>query len=776
MDRFRSWAFALALTAGSWLLLKEVHQHYPIQQWLFWRYFAYWVGSAAFWLLTTAAGDRVVRLVWKRRLPAREHFAVAFALGLLTTATLIFLAGLAHAFGRVFFFAFPLLLAAIGGRSYFKFLRRFAQRAFARSSGPRPWAELTLAAGVVGALLVYAPVMAPGNIAYDARWYHLPIAEHYAAQGGVSPFLEGWTLGAYPQLMTLLATWAMQLPVGQLFDRLMVIAHFEWVTFLATLAAVPVMVRRLVPGLSGYRSWLFVFLFPGLFLYDSNLNSSADHFVAAMAPALWLTLLRAWRHLELRACALLGLAMAAAANTKYTALALVGPACVAVAIRFVWLQLVRAGRPGWPSRLQVLVGAAVAAAVMLAGSAMHWLKNLVFYGDPIFPALNSALQLHPWGEDATVHYQKFMMVHGAWRPPATMEGVKETLKTAVTFAFVPHDWPALHGVVPVFGMLFSLSILALPFCKKSGRLWGIARAGELGVMLWFWTNHQDRYLQALVPYFAAFTAAVMALAYKSGWPGRVAAILLIAAQGIWGSDIPFFPTHAMLGDTPLRETAKFLGQGYLKNYDGRLSATEHEPVAAALPPGAKVFLQNQHAHLGLARASVSDWSPFQSGLSYRALGSSRAAFDKLRSFGVTHVLHFTRPLYALEHDSVGGDLVFWDVLDRYGKTRSNIGQFTLVELVQSPPTATPANSVVMYLGCNKRGTYRSGLYDIRDLGQMYDLPYSSPREVESTTELNEQLSRASFAVLADCRIADRGLLKEFHLVHKRADSTLYVRR
>lgn len=775
LSRIRPWGLAATTLLGLYLLLAEVHRHYPIQQWIFWRYSACWVAAGVFWLVVTAAGDRVVRSVRGRRLPAREHLAVAFAVGLLATVTLTFFAGLAHAFGSIFFVALPIALALIGGRSFFAFLARFARRAWSRSSGKRPWAELTLVVGVIAGVLVYAPIMAPGNIAYDARWYHIPIAEHYAAQGFIGAFPEGWTLGAYPQLATLISTWIMQLPVGKLFDRLMLIGHFEWVSFLATLAAVPVLVRRLSPGLSGYRSWLFVFLFPGLFLYDSNLNSSADHYVAVMAPAIWLTLLRAWRTLSPRACALLALALAAAANTKYTALSLVGPACVALGLRFVWLLIV-ASKPARPKRASVLSGAAVAAGVFLGATGIHWLKNLIFYGDPLFPALNARLTLHPWGPEATTHFQKFMMVQGTWHPPANLSGVKDTLKTAVNFAFVPHDWPTLHGTVPIFGMLFSLSILVLPFVKRSARLWGIALAGELGVMLWYWTNHQDRYLQALVPWFAACSAAVFALVYRSGWPGRVAAVALVAAQAIWGSDVAFIPTHAMLGDTPVRETARLLGQGYLKKYDARLQSSDFEPVAEALPKKAKVLLHNQHVHMGLSRASVRDWSPFQSGLSYRATGSPRGAYEKLRSFGVTHILYTSSPIYALEHDSVGGDLAFWGLVELHTKNSQRVGQYVIAELPAQAPPASELERSVMYLGCDRPNEYRSGLYQLSDMAQLYDLPFAPPREPEASDRLKEQLSRAGFAVLADCRGNGKSLLKGFRQIHKRTDSTLFARR
>ncbi len=764
---------------GLCVLLKQTHQHYPVQKWIFWRYLAYWLAAAAFWVLATGAGDRLVRWVRGRRLPAREHFATAFPLGLLASSTLIFLAGLVHAFGRGFFFGFPLLLAWLSGRSYFRFLARFARRAWARPAGPRPWAELSLALGVIAALLAYAPVMSPANIAYDARWYHMPIAEHYAAQGSITRFPEGWTLGAYPQLVTLLSTWAMQLPVGQLFDRVMLVLHFEWVTFLATLAAIPPLVRRLSPGASGYRSWLFVFLFPGLFLYDSNLNGSADHFLAATAPAIWLMLLRAGRRLEPRACALFGLAMAAAANTKYTALSMVGPGFLGLGMRLGWLLFNRSRASAHAAQLRTASlcwGGAVAALAFVVATSTHWLKNLIFYGDPLFPALNRLLTLRPWVSEAGVHYQKFMMVQGTWHPPATLQGVRDTLKTAATFAFVPNDWPSLHGSVPVFGMLFTLSLLALPFCKRSARLWGIALASELGILLWYWTNHQDRYLQALVPWFAAFTAAVFSLAYRSGLPSRIAACLLVGAQAIWGSDVPFIPTHLMIGDTPLRETARLLGQGYLKQYDARLAVSEFEPVAAALPKGAKVLLHNEHGHLGLAAASVSDWAPFQSGLSYAELGSPRGVFDKLRSFGVSHVLYATQANYGMEFGSLAAELVFWETVQLHTQNRRSIGRFTLVEVPASAPATSSHERGVMYLGCDAANGYRSGLYDLADLRRLYDQPFPAPRELESSSELAAQLARASFVVLADCRSVDSSRLGDFLQLSRRADATLFGRR
>jgi hypothetical protein len=231
----------------------------------------------------------------------------------------------------------------------------------------------------------------------------------------------------------------------------------------------------------------------------------------------------------------------------------------------------------------------------------------------------------------------------------------------------------------------------------------------------------------------------------------------------------------MVGDTPLRETARLLGQGYLKQYEARLAVSEFEPVAAALPKGAKVLLHNEHGHLGLAAASVSDWAPFQSGLSYAELRSPRAVFDKLKSFGVTHVLYATQQNYGMEFGSLAAELVFWETVELHTEKRRSIGRFTLAELPASAPPASSRERLVLYLGCDSTNGYRSGLYELADLRHLYDQPFATPREAESSNELAVLLARASFVVLADCRSVDSGLLHDFRQLYRRADSTLFGR-
>ena len=54
-----------------------------------------------------------------------------------------------------------------------------------------PIRAAVLAFGCLGTLLLWLTILTPQNASYDARWYHLPIAEHYVAQGRIAPFSEG---------------------------------------------------------------------------------------------------------------------------------------------------------------------------------------------------------------------------------------------------------------------------------------------------------------------------------------------------------------------------------------------------------------------------------------------------------------------------------------------------------------------------------------------------------------------------------------------------------
>src|SRR6185295_13053013 len=113
----------------------------------------------------------------------------------------------------------------------------------------------------------------------------------------------------------------------------------------------------------------------------SSLGGAADHVAAFWAVPLYLAFVRAWPALEPRRCALLAVMMAGAVSTKYQTISLLAFPVAAVGVRALWLL----GRSRSP---RALVGPGLAALLAVVLTAPHWLKNLVWYGDPLYPHLH----------------------------------------------------------------------------------------------------------------------------------------------------------------------------------------------------------------------------------------------------------------------------------------------------------------------------------------------------------------------------------------------------
>src|SRR5262249_39168384 len=146
---------------------------------------------------------------------------------------------------------------------------------------------------------------------------------------------------------------------------------------------------------------------------------------------------------------------------------------------------------------------AAALLTSLVFTAPHWLKNWRWYGNPVYPMAPRLFSNRPWSAEAARAYE--LIDGSAWAPQGTLGAkLRQTLLALYSFSFEPHDYPRNHGVVPVFGSIFTLCLIVLPFVRAKPRLWMLALAANSGVMFWWWTHHEDRYLQALVPWMAAF--------------------------------------------------------------------------------------------------------------------------------------------------------------------------------------------------------------------------------------------------------------------------------
>lgn len=662
--------------------------HYPLEHWLFFMFARYWLFAGLFMAASFVAGLRIARWVLPASLPLGERFTFATALGVLAFVLGIFVGGYAGLIGRVFFFAWPLLLLAFGARQAWVELaplvrdwRRVGWGGLAPRSLPQVLGALLLVTSLVA---VYLQVMTPLNVGGDSYWYHLPIAEHYVATGAIRPFAEGWYLGAYPHLASLLYTWAFMSP-GELFDHVALSSHLEWALFLATLAGVSVLTRRLLGGVRVPFAASAVFLFPGLFLYDSSLITGADHILAFWAPALGIALLRMNKDFSVREALVAGSLLGAAILTKYQASYYFVP----TALLLVYLII----------RRRALKPAVACALACLVVSSAHWLKNWIAYGDPFYPLLYKHLPAHPFHEgagDLMYWDAQFLLKGTLWQK------VQQTLIALPTFAFIPHNWDGMHGSRPVFGSLFTLLVPVLAFLRNMKRTWLVVVGVHLGIVVWFVTTHQDRYLQALLPWMAAATAAILFVAWQQGRAVRLVLTVLVALQVVWGADVYFIRTHSMLGDSPLKKLVDYMALGQEGRYaeHRKLHFGSLEKVGAVLPPHAKVLLHEKHDRLGLGAASIADTLCWQGAVDYSVLDTPDAAAALWKTMGATHVMWWD-DLGMPYHDYMAREAVFARTVDLWGGDVDSIDDKRLTKLTTEPRDrkSSAAPTRIAWLGC-----------------------------------------------------------------------------
>jgi hypothetical protein len=546
----------------------------------------------------------------------------------------------------------------------------------------------------------------PDNASYDARWYHLAIAEHYAAAGGIIRSVEGNVTVTIPQLTSVLASWAFCIPWGGLFDRYELAAHLEFVILLGTLPGVVALVRHLVPGVSARWAWLAMLAFPSLFVYDSSLHGGADHVAALFAIPAYLSLLRAWSALRWRACLLLAISVSGLLMSKYTAAAAAAGPVLVVTLRGVWLVISQLRLR--PRRFDALrnLGLTLGAGLLL--TTPHWLKNLIWHGDPLYPILHRYLKVRPWNDEGDFFFAVYQ--EQQFVPTGTLQHkLIGMLKALYDHSYALYNWSDFHGHYPVFGSLFTFSLVALPFLRGTGRTWALVALTHLGIVVWYWVSNAERYLQCLLPWMAAAVAGIGILAWRSGWPARLGVVGLAGLQLVWGSDMIFWPLHRMTGKSPVGLANDFFARGYGNGGESRTKPFEDfAALGRGLPPRSKVLVHHEHLHLGLGTMVVSDSTRMAYGINYGALGSPAAVHALFRSYGITHVVWEPRAIYGDE--SVAGDLVF----HTYAASWQNVGKSGSRHVAALPaeaPEPREATAFVFYCG----GSYTSGLYPLSAL-------------------------------------------------------------
>jgi len=756
---------ALALAAAAFFL-NFVNEFYPLKEWLFFRYARTWIFASIFAFSSLACGWKLLRSLQPRSMALAERLTLSFALGVLAFFGGVFFAGCFNLYGIVFFVGWPLLLAIYGGPSLVADLLPSTH-----GHGVGGWHELLprtvpqlVAASflALGVLAVYLQVIVPMNLGADSYSYHLPIAESYVAAGGIRRFNEGWYVGTYPQLASFLYTWAFQAP-GEFIDHVLLCTHIEFVLFVATLVSVAVFSAKLLHRERLPYAAAALFLFPKLFIYDSNLNCGADHVIAFFCIALAIALLRLYKHFDNREACFAGLMMGALILTKYQAVYVFVPTgllCLIFMLRFKRIQ------PGVTWGL-----------VTLACSAPHWLKNWLFYHDPMYPFLHAYLHSTPFHKGADRLLNDIFWTRQFSPAGTTAHKLEATLKALGTFSFVPNDW-GFHGKRPEFGSLFTLLLPILLLFRKTGRIWVTVVAVHIGIAIWYYINHQDRYLQLLVPCMAAVVAAILALAWEQGTVSKSALVVLVGAQVVWGADAYFIPGHVMLGDAPpISALIPYVQAGYRGNYERRFDlGASIQAFGKHLPPGAKLLQHEYDTHLGLGAQFVMDRVGWQGAIEYLQLTTPQQTAALMRRIGVTHVTWGNNRM-GMSPSEVARELVFSRFFYEYVPVSDPIYDWKLGPFADSPRSqvATESPTRIAWLTCNSSPA--NGIYTPQGLADSQ--PERVFSENFSEAELNDAFAAINAAAIrSGCKragIADTVVSRSFTKIQKAGEFDLWVR-
>jgi hypothetical protein len=245
----------------------------------------------------------------------------------------------------------------------------------------------------------------------------------------------------------------------------------------------------------------------------------------------------------------------------------------------------------------------------------------------------------------------------------------------------------------------------------------------LGIAVWYLTNHQDRYLQAIVPWMAACTAAALALGWQQGPVVRTGITALVSVQLVWGSDIYFIRTHAMLGDSPIRAAGELLGAAHQGRYVERFARPGSlQAIGDRLPSGATLLVHDVEEKLGARAETVLDSPGRQGAIDYLLLDSPRVVEALWRQLGVTHVVWLPH-WRGMGRDDLGREAVFDRALYQFMQASEDREHFRFAPLGSTPKDATEAAEPtrIAWLAC--REAPMLGIYSLGGLSaQTPDVP------------------------------------------------------
>ena len=646
----------------------------------------------------------------------------------------------------------------------------------ARETGTVPTLSLTglplvaAIAGLLGVGVIYLGAMAPDALNYDSAWVHIVIAQDYAREGRIVGFPGNWQLNV-PHLASVVYAWGFMVPGLELPAlRWMMALHSEFVMVLFMLVGIAAAVRWLAERYAR-GAWAAYLLFPGIFVYDSNIGGSADHFASLFVAPLLLITARVARRFDRGACLLWGALAGGAFLSKVQSFYFLVPLTLALCARAAALAArarrhsareptVRALVTGW-----ALMGAACFVVLM-----PHLVSNFIFFRNPVYPLLlNVFTSSRPVVKDALLQANYIMADWHYRSPPGLGPKLTSALELFFTFSFEPHY--SFANDLPVFGSTFTLALPLLLFVGRAPRIWLGALASFGAIMLWALTYWVDRNLQVFLPLLVAVTAALMVRACELGWLARAGVVALVVVQTAWGSALYFSGADRMAaGMRLLRSGMEGRAEGLLRSH-----RADYVALGASLPKQAKVLLHDSHLTLGIDRPVYLDWVGYQAAIDYSTFRTAADFDHRLRELGITHVVY----LPGVQAPSSKQAEIIFDVFrDRYGRSPTPFGGLALFPMPAAPPPQEPPYQVLS-IGVPEVG---DGLYRIDALDTVEGLPPQmkhAPRPSQTAASPGALLDAAKVVIVGSPGPLDPAtnerLQREFHDVQSQGGYRVLVR-
>jgi hypothetical protein len=243
-----------------------------------------------------------------------------------------------------------------------------------------------------------------------------------------------------------------------------------------------------------------------------------------------------------------------------------------------------------------------------------------------------------------------------------------------------------------------------PFVRGAGRIGLGITAAYFATFVWASTYFLDRYLQAVVPLYAAVTAALIVRTWQLGAVGRVALVPLVGLQLVWSGDALFYS-----GAGRIEAAMRLIKSGFDRRVADRFDFRSNFVQASdSVPENARVLWHAERRSLGFDHDLIFD-IPNQQGLVYYDhIRCSRDLYEYYRSLGVTHLAWFQPALY--DH-TMQGKVLFATFITNHVKDRRSFGALHIATMPDGAPPEEEDDFDVLVLGTE----YKNGVYKLEQL-------------------------------------------------------------